>query len=114
MSQTHDQVCRGLGAGGPLLYRNLPADGKPNQGAFGICGFWRAQFLAIGGGTLAEAEEVFVALLATANDIGLFSEETDPASGAALGNFPQGFTHVGLINAALAIQKRRQAEATQP
>ncbi len=108
MRQTCDRICRELGAGGALLYRNLPADGKPDQGAFGICGFWKAQFIAIGGGSLMQAESDFATLLGTANDLGLFGEETDPVSGAALGNFPQGFTHVGLINAAMAIETRRR------
>jgi GH15 family glucan-1,4-alpha-glucosidase len=111
MRQTHERVFQKLGAGGHLLYRNLPDDGVPNQGAFGICGFWRVQFLAMGGGSLAAAEEAFVGLLKTSNDVGLFSEETDPGSGGLLGNFPQAFTHVGLINAALAIEQRRKTEA---
>jgi GH15 family glucan-1,4-alpha-glucosidase len=46
---------------------------------------------------------VFEHLLDYANDVGLFAEEIDPASGAALGNFPQAFTHVGLIDAALTL-----------
>jgi GH15 family glucan-1,4-alpha-glucosidase len=44
-------------------------------------------------------------VLSFANDLGLFAEEIDPQSGAALGNFPQAFTHVGLINAAVALAK---------
>ena len=44
-------------------------------------------------------------MLGDANDVGLFAEETDPDSGAALGNFPQAFTHVGLINAALTLSE---------
>jgi GH15 family glucan-1,4-alpha-glucosidase len=50
---------------------------------------------------------VFAAALLAANDLGLFAEELDPASGALLGNFPQGYSHVGLITAALAIERAR-------
>jgi GH15 family glucan-1,4-alpha-glucosidase len=107
MRQTHENAYRHLCAGGDLLYRNLPDDGVPDQGAFGICGFWRVQFLAMGGGSLEQAESAFEMLWKTANDLGLFSEETDPATADLLGNFPQAFTHVGLINAALAIERRR-------
>ena len=49
------------------------------------------------------ATEAFARLLTYANDLGLFGEEVDPETGAALGNFPQAFTHVGLINAALTL-----------
>ena len=114
MRKTHAAVFRRLGAGGPLLYRNLPDDGTPVEGAFGICGFWRAHFLALGGGSLEEAEAAFIELLRTGNDVGLFGEETDPASGDILGNFPQAFTHVGLINAALAIERRRTRAKAGP
>jgi GH15 family glucan-1,4-alpha-glucosidase len=77
------------------------------DGAFGICCFWAVRHIAAGGGTLEEAEGLFRTLLGYANDVGLYAEETDPVSGAPLGNFPQAFTHVGLIQAALAIERRR-------
>jgi GH15 family glucan-1,4-alpha-glucosidase len=51
------------------------------------------------------------AVLARSNDLGLFAEEIDPDSGDALGNFPQGFSHVGLINAAITIERRRRQAA---
>jgi len=71
-----------------------------------ISSFWVAEFLALGGGSLAEAQRVFDAACAYANDVGLFAEEIAPHTGEALGNFPQAYTHVGLINAALSIAKR--------
>ncbi len=92
-----------LGVDG-LLYRYPPdSDGLPGrEGAFGICSFWACQLLAMQGET-ADATAEFEHLLSFANDVGLFAEEIDPESGAALGNFPQAFTHIGLINAALAL-----------
>jgi GH15 family glucan-1,4-alpha-glucosidase len=75
-----------------------------------MCCFWLADVLARGGGSLEEARDVFAATLAYANDVGLFAEEIDPQSGDALGNFPQAFTHVGLINAALSLAEREERE----
>ena len=110
MVATYKRISSDLSAGGSLLYRNLPDDGIPTEGAFGICGFWGVQFLALGGGSLADAEQAFQSLLETSNDLGLFAEETDPESKACVGNFPQAFTHVGLIVAALEIERRRKRE----
>jgi GH15 family glucan-1,4-alpha-glucosidase len=96
-------VRRRLERGG-LLYRYATGtDGLPGgEAAFGICSFWLTEFLARAG-RLDEAKASFSHALGYANDLGLFAEEIDPQSGAALGNFPQAFTHVGLISAALAI-----------
>ena len=55
-------------------------------------------------GNLSEAREVFEAALAYRNDIDLFGEEIDPDTGDVLGNFPQGFTHLGVINAELSLR----------
>jgi len=57
---------------------------------------------------VARAERQFGHLLSFGNDVGLFAEEIDSRSGEALGNFPQAFTHVGLINVALAIEKAQR------
>jgi GH15 family glucan-1,4-alpha-glucosidase len=110
MRQTYESVRRGLGAGDGLLCRYRTGD-SPGEGAFGICGFWAAEFLALGGGTSEEACVLFERLCRYANDVGLFAEEIDPRTGDALGNFPQAFTHVGLINAALTLERRLDGEA---
>jgi GH15 family glucan-1,4-alpha-glucosidase len=110
MKQTYESVRRDLGAGDGLLCRYKTGD-SASEGAFGICGFWAAEFLALGGGTPEEACELFERLCRHANDVGLFAEEIDPRTGDALGNFPQAFTHVGLVNAALTLERRLDGEA---
>src|SRR2546421_700769 len=83
---------------------------EPPEGAFAICSFWEAEYLALGGGSLEQAHALFRRLLNYRNDLGLYGEEVDPRTGAALGNFPQGFTHVGLISAALSIAQLEKGE----
>ena len=95
------------------MRRYLRADHHA-EGAFGICGFWAVEYLALGGGSLDEARAAFEQLLEHRNDLGLCAEEVDPDSGAQLGNFPQGFTHVGLISAALAVEERAARERRAP
>ena len=109
MQRTYARIREQLGARGDLLYRYRTQE-SPGEGAFGICSFWGAEYLALGGGSGKEAQEVFERLLGYANDLGLVAEEIDPATGNALGNFPQAFTHVGLINAALSLSKRLEGE----
>jgi GH15 family glucan-1,4-alpha-glucosidase len=109
MRSTYQTIRARLGAGDGLLYRYDTGD-SPGEGAFGICCFWAAEYLALGGGTAEEARELFEHLCDYANDVGLFAEEIDPTTGAALGNFPQAFTHVGLINSALSLAQRLAGE----
>jgi GH15 family glucan-1,4-alpha-glucosidase len=110
MRGTYRRIRERLGAGDALLYRYRTGE-SPGEGAFGVCCFWAAEYLALGGGTADQARELFERLCDYGNDVGLFGEEIDPASGAALGNFPQAFTHVGLINAALSLARRLAGEA---
>jgi len=103
MRYTYRRVREKLGAGDSLLFRY---ERQPAEGAFGVCGFWAVEHLALGGGTLEEAHVAFQQLLKYGNPLGLFAEEVDPHSGDALGNFPQAFTHIGLISAALTLEEQ--------
>ncbi|MCC6935011.1 MAG: glycoside hydrolase family 15 protein [Thermomicrobiales bacterium] len=112
MRTTWDAVIRRLGDGA-LVYRYLPPGGQPDEGTFVICAFWAVE-CQVRMGDLAGATARFERLLGYANDVGLLAEEIDPRNGAALGNFPQGFSHIGLINAALALRPPAQDDATLP
>jgi len=109
MQATGRRILERLGAGEGLLFRYKR---EPEEGAFGACGFWAVEYLAMGGGTLEEAHALFRDQLRFASPVGLLSEEVDPETGDALGNIPQAFTHVGLISAALTLdeQERRRTE----
>ena len=98
---TWEQIRSELEAGDRLLLR-YAGDDSPGEGAFVACGFWAAEYLARAGAR-DEARRWFDASVACANDVGLFAEEVDAASGAALGNFPQAYSHVGLVRAAAAL-----------
>ena len=88
-----------------LVYRYVGQDGLPGgEGAFVLCSFWLVEALAHIG-RLDEAHANFQRLLQRRNVLGLLSEEIDPGSGAFLGNFPQAFSHIGLINAAVTLQE---------
>jgi len=88
-----------------LVYRYHRSDGLAGpEGAFVICSFWLVEALARLG-RLDEAHHRFERLLRRANDVGLYAEEIDPQSGEQLGNFPQAFSHIGLISAALALEE---------
>jgi GH15 family glucan-1,4-alpha-glucosidase len=107
MRGTFQRIRERLQVAPGLLYRNEQSL-LSGEGAFGICSFWAAEYLARGGGSLDDAQDWFEKLLPYANDVGLMAEQIDPMTGEALGNFPQAFTHVGLISAALAIEERRR------
>ncbi|WP_327241639.1 glycoside hydrolase family 15 protein [Streptomyces sp. NBC_01320] len=88
--------------------RYLTDDFTSEEGSFLLCTFWLAHALALTGET-TRARKVFESALTCANDVGLLAEEVSPATGEALGNYPQAFSHIGLINTARAIH---QAENT--
>jgi len=95
-----------------LVYRYRTEGGVDGlaggEGTFLLCTFWLAQALALAG-QVERAREVFERALGYVNDVGLLAEEVDPATGELLGNFPQAFSHIGLVNAAWAI-----SEASRP
>jgi GH15 family glucan-1,4-alpha-glucosidase len=88
-----------------LFYRNEHAL-EIGEGAFWLCSYWAVEHLVRGGGTFDQALAMFSDATSYANDLGLMAEEVDVQSGLALGNFPQAYTHVGLISAALSIADR--------
>lgn len=99
LAATIDAVRRELDAGGPLLYRYTGM--AKEEGAFLACSFWLVEALRHVG-RHQEATRVLDELVAAANDVGLYAEMIDPASGALLGNFPQGLSHLALIVATVA------------
>ena len=76
----------------------------PGEGAFFACSFWLVDNYILQGRYL-EARALFERLLARSNDVGLLAEEFDPVSGRMLGNFPQAYSHVGLINCAVSLSR---------
>jgi GH15 family glucan-1,4-alpha-glucosidase len=99
---TVDAIRREL-ARGPLLYRYTGDDGVAGgEGAFLCCSFWLVEALAITG-RRDEAVRLMDGLVAMANDVGLYAEEVEPATGDFLGNFPQALVHLALVSAAVAL-----------
>jgi alpha,alpha-trehalase len=111
MRSTIEAIARDLTEDGLVLrYRNdegLNADGLTGEeGTFVICSFWLVSCLAQAG-EVERAERLFEQLAGYANDLGLLAEEIDTASGEQLGNFPQAFSHIGLITAAYGLDRAR-------
>jgi alpha,alpha-trehalase len=108
MVATTAAIVERLGAGNGLLYRYLPHESPDGlvgyEGAFLLCSFWLVDNLAYQG-RLDEAMDLFDSLCSRANSLGLLPEQIDPSSGAFLGNFPQAFSHVGLISSAVNLTK---------
>ena len=110
MKATIDATARRLTDKRGLVYRYLAHDGLAGEeGTFLLCTFWLAQAQALAGEVEA-ATATFERAVAAINDAGLLAEEVDPRNGEMIGNFPQAFSHIGLINAAWAITQAQQPE----
>ena len=118
---TVDAIRRDLTHDGLVLrYRTEEADDglTGDEGTFLVCSFWMADALAMIG-RRDDAEELFERLLAMRNDLGLLAEEYDPVAKRQLGNFPQAFSHVGIVNTANNLVSRsgpaeQRAERSEP
>jgi GH15 family glucan-1,4-alpha-glucosidase len=111
MRSTIEAIARELTEDGLVLrYRaqeGLNADGlQGEEGTFVVCSFWLVSALALAG-ELDRAEALYAQLAGYANDLGLLGEEIDTASGEQLGNFPQAYSHIGLITSAAQIDRAR-------
>jgi GH15 family glucan-1,4-alpha-glucosidase len=108
MKATIDAIARRLTDKRGLVYRYRAPDGLAGEeGTFLLCTYWLAQAQALAGEVEA-ATATFERAVAAINDVGLLAEEVDPVSGEMTGNFPQAFSHVGLINATWAITQAQQ------
>ncbi|UBU12601.1 glycoside hydrolase family 15 protein [Nonomuraea gerenzanensis] len=112
MAATTAAVAERLSAGDGLLYRYLhdhSPDGLPgDEGAFLLCSFWLVDNLALQG-RVEEAEELYTSLCARASPLGLLPEQIDPGTGAFMGNFPQAFSHIGVIASGVTLARAKQA-----
>jgi len=115
MRATIDAIAKRLTDKRGLVYRYLAHDGLSGaEGTFLLCTFWLAQAQALTGEVEA-ATATFERALAAINEVGLLAEEVDPRNGEMIGNFPQAFSHIGLVNAAWAItQAQQRGGRTQP
>ncbi len=113
MIATTRAISERLGAGKGLLYRYLP-DESPDgiaghEGAFLLCSFWLVDNLARQG-RLDEAVELYDSLCSRAGTLGLLPEEIDPSTGAFLGNYPQAFSHIGVISSGVNLARLLRKE----
>jgi GH15 family glucan-1,4-alpha-glucosidase len=114
MLATIDAIAERLTDEHGLVYRYRTEEGVDGlageEGTFLLCTFWLAQALAQSG-QLERAKSVFAKAVAYVNDVGLLAEEVDAQTGEMLGNFPQAFSHIGLVNAAWAISEAERRVA---
>ncbi len=114
MTATTAAVAERLSAGGGLLYRyrhdESPDGLAGDEGAFLLCSFWLVDNL-VGQGRLEEPEELYVSLCSRASPLGLLSEQINPTTGELVGNFPQAFSHIGVIASGVTLARAKTASA---
>ncbi len=114
LTSTIDAVTAALSDERGLLYRYRNNDNLPGEeGTFLLCTFWLAEALAVTGRP-DQGEQVLRRAAACANDLGLLAEQTSAATGELLGNYPQAFSHLGLVLAAQAVATATAATAASP
>jgi GH15 family glucan-1,4-alpha-glucosidase len=115
MVATTSAIAQRLSAGDGLLYRYLHSespDGLPgDEGAFVLCSFWLVDNLVLQG-RVGEAEELYSSLCRRASPLGLLSEQIEPSTGALIGNFPQAFSHVGVIASGVNLARAKAGAQT--
>ncbi|KAB2375364.1 glycoside hydrolase family 15 protein [Actinomadura montaniterrae] len=111
MTATTAAVAERLSAGDGLLYRYLhdqsPDGLAGDEGAFLLCSFWLVENLALQGRT-EQAEDLYASLCSRASPLGLLPEQIDPSSGTFMGNFPQAFSHIGVIAGGVTLARARE------
>ncbi|MEV5493897.1 glycoside hydrolase family 15 protein [Nonomuraea fuscirosea] len=110
MAATTAAIAERLSAGDGLVYRYLherSPDGLPgDEGAFLLCSFWLVDNLVLQG-HLERAEDLYASLCARASPLGLLPEQIDPSTGTFIGNFPQAFSHIGIIASGVNLARAR-------
>ncbi len=114
MQATIERIEKELSVDG-FVYRYLErTDGLPGgEATFLICSFWLVDNLALTG-QVDRARKLFERLCGCANDVGLLAKEVDPRTGELLGNFPQAFSHIGLINSAIQLARQSRLSSRAP
>jgi GH15 family glucan-1,4-alpha-glucosidase len=111
MKATIDAVATRLTDERGLVWRYRAADGLAGEeGSFLLCTFWLAQAQALAG-EVDRARATFERAIAYVNDVGLLAEEVAPGGAELIGNYPQAFSHIGLVNAAWAISQAEERQA---
>ncbi|MEM4780365.1 MAG: glycoside hydrolase family 15 protein [Halalkalicoccus sp.] len=108
VENTIDAIIEELMSEEGFVYRYRRDDGLPGEeGAFVLCSFWLVDALALAG-RIEEAEAIFETLLSHTSPLGLLAEEIEPGTGTFLGNYPQAFSHIGLINSAIYLSVAKE------
>jgi GH15 family glucan-1,4-alpha-glucosidase len=112
MLGTVDTIRRELGSDGMMLWRYDPQEAEDGlrggEGTFTMCSLWLAGSL-VAAGRVQEAQDIFEKVIGFSGPLGLYSEMLDPSTGEFLGNYPQAFTHIGLIHTARNLDRALDA-----